>query len=262
MLVGVVERTERLRREGTDGVVLPPFLVLPIVETPRELRRAPGVVAVIVASFAVVGLGGAWPAVTRALECTTAGLGRWQLWRVMTYVLPHERGWPHVAVNMFVLALFGWQLERIIGTFRFLAVYFGCGAVGMALLAAANPIDSQHGLRGGASLAVFGVVAALATQHAVKVGVRGPAMVWAIPTCIVLLTVAGVLAMGGRGGVIAPGLDGFRFGFLNHALGMIAGVLLGIAIPVGSARPARLMTTAIAALTLSGGLLVGVARWA
>jgi hypothetical protein len=71
----------------------------------------------------------------------------------------------------------------------------------MALLTAANPIDAARGLRGGASLAVFG---ALATVNGVRDGVRSAAMVWAIPTCVVLLIVAGLLSVRGRGDVIAP----------------------------------------------------------
>lgn len=239
-----------------------PFLVLPVVVAPAGLRRAPGTLAVIVASFVVVGLGEVWPAVTRWLQATTVGLEDFELWRLLTYVFPHEHGWIHVLVNMAVLALFGWQLERLLETLRFLIVYLGSGAIGMALLFAFNPIDAAHGIRGGASLAVFGTVAALATSHAVRSGIRSPAMRWAAPTCLVLLTAAGLRHLNGKDDLIDPGLDGFLFGFLNHALGMVAGVLLGISVPRHGSRRARLMAGGVALVVFVAGLGVGRARWA
>lgn len=240
-----------------------PFLILPLTETPRELRRAPGVVAIIVVSLAVVALGGAWPAVTRSLEATTGGLAAWELWRFATYVFPHEHGWLHVAANMTVLGLFGWQLERRVGTARFLLIYVGSGAVGMALLFACNPIDAERGIRSGASLAVFGVVAALATWHAIRGGWRSPAMLWSVPTCAVLLIAAGVRQIRGKEGIIEPGINGFAFGFLNHALGMVAGVLLALAvIRPPSTRPTRVVGAGVALFTLIASLQIGAGRWA
>lgn len=239
-----------------------PFLVLPLAETPRALRRSPGVVGVIVLSLAVVALGGAWPTATRSLEATTAGLADWELWRLATYVFPHEHGWLHVAVNMTLLALFGWQLEHRVGTFRFLLIYIGSGAVGMALLFAFNPIDAERGIRSGASLAVFGVVAALATWHVLRDGRRSRAMLWAAPTCAVLLIAAGTRQVRGKEGIIEPGLTGFAFGFLSHALGMVAGVLLALAVVhPPSTRTTRIVGAGVALFALIAGLQIGAGRW-
>lgn len=250
--------TTRAERPGD----LEPFLVLPFIETPAELRRSPGVVAVTIASVAAVAVGGAWPWVTRSLEATTDGLASWELWRLVTNVFPHEHGWLHVAVNMVVLTLFGWQLERSIGTARFLVVYFGSGAVGMALLFAFNPIDADRGIRSGASLAVFGVVAGLTACHAVCAGWRSQAMLWALPTCAVLLTAAGVRQIKGKEGLIDPGIDGFQFGFWSHALGMAAGVVLALLVAEHSSRTARVVAGAVAVFVLVGGVQIGATRWA
>lgn len=34
-------------------------------------------------------------------------------------------------MNLALLVLFGWQLERLTGTVRFMLVYFGSGAIGL-----------------------------------------------------------------------------------------------------------------------------------
>jgi membrane associated rhomboid family serine protease len=244
--------------EGTD---LEPFWVIPIDKTLSALRRSPAVVGIIVASFVVVGTGGAWPTVTRHLEVTSGSLADGQIWRLATYVLPHENGWAHVSLNMFVLSLFGWQLERIVGAWRLIAVYLGSGAIGMCLLFASSPINADRGIRSGASLAVFGVVAALATIHATTDGIRSSAMPWALGTCLVLLSISGALGIRGQGEAIPAGFAGFRFGFFNHSLGMIAGVLLGVALPDRCSRRARTTALAIAFAASIVALLFGVHRW-
>lgn len=249
-------------RSGEDmPPSLPPFLVLPLAQTPAGLRRAPAVVAIAVTSFVVVGIGQASPRLLQSLQASTAHLADGQLWRLLTYVFPHEHGWWHVIANMAILALFGWQLEQLIGTARFLLIYFGSGAIGLALVFTANPIDAERSLRGGASLAVFGTVAALVAIHAAVDGRRSPALPWVIPTCLVLLIAAGALSLPGRGEVIEQGLEGFQVGFVNHTAGMAAGLLLGIAVPPHCSPIRRWTATATAAGALVGGLAIGIARW-
>ena len=238
------------------------FLVFPITETLPNLLRAPGTLAVIVSSLLVVGLGRLRTGITRALECTTAGIANGELWRLVTYVLPHEGGWPHVLINMVLLALYGWQLERRVGPARFLIVYFGSGALGMALLLGRHPIDAELGLRSGASLAVFGTVAALATWHATRGGRRNPATPWGVGTCVVLLVASGLLSVIKHDGETAPRLGWFMFGFANHTLGMIAGVILGVAVDTHISPVRRGIAAALAVLAATSAIAVGVTRWA
>ena len=250
-----------LEIKRSDSGTLPPFLVIPLRETPTKLRHAPGSMAVIVASLVVVALAGPWPSVARSLEATTSAFADGELWRLFTYVFPHEHGWWHVLVNMGLLALFGWQYERIVGTARFLATYAGSGAVGMALLFAFRPIDADRGLRAGASLAVFGIVSALTTRHALVGGWRGPAMPWAGGTCLGVLLASGLVALDGHSGATEPGVDSFLFGFSNHALGVLAGMLLGLAVPSGARPATRLIAGALALTALLAGMLTGLVRW-
>lgn len=208
----------------------PDFLVLPFRETLPGLRHAPAVVAIICASALVVALNGPIPSVGRALQMTDVGLRHWQLWRLVTYVLPQENGWLHLVVNMVPLALYGWQLERVVGTVRFALVYFGGGAIGMALLASFRDINAQTGLRSGASLAVFAVVAATGLCCARAMYRRSAKIAWAAVTAGVLLLLAGALSARGIDAVVRPGLDGFAFGVVNHSLGIAAGLIIGGAV--------------------------------
>lgn len=244
---------------GLGGTtVTPPFLVVPVRETPARLRRSPGVVAVIVTSATIVGLGQAWPSVTDALQWSPGAFASGEVWRISTYVFPHTSGWPHVTANMVLLAFFGWQLERVVGTRRFLLAYLGSGAVAMALLFPFDPHE-RHDMRAGASLAVFGVLAALTAWHAVTGGWRGPAMAWAVPTCLVVLLATGTLAMvghDGANGALAAGWESVW----HHAMGMVAGVLLGIVVSHASLAPRALAATATV-VGFVGGLAAGVLRW-
>lgn len=238
--------------------VAPPFLVVPVRETPGALRRSPGVVAVIVTSVAVVGLGRAWPSLPEALEWSPDAFAAGEIWRIVTYAFPHALGWPHVTANMVLLALFGWQLERVVGTPRFLLAYLGSGAAGMALL---FPFDShaRHDMSAGASLAVFGVLAGLTAWHAVTGGWRSPSMVWAVPTCLIVLVATGMLAMVGHDGASDALAAGWE-SVWHHAAGMVAGALLGVIVSPTGIAPRALAATATV-VGLVGGLAAGVIRW-
>ncbi len=86
------------------------------------------------------------------------GLAHGRLWQPLTYMLLHGGLW-HFFVNMLALFFFGPEVERAIGTRRFLAAYVLCGiAAGLGwILISALP----HQLAGpciGASGAVFGAM--------------------------------------------------------------------------------------------------------
>jgi len=81
------------------------------------------------------------------------------LWQPLTYLFLHGGIW-HIALNMFMLFMFGREVETILGTRRFLPFYFACGAiggVGWLLLSWNRGVPCI-----GASGAVFGVLGAFA----------------------------------------------------------------------------------------------------
>ncbi|MFQ5906360.1 MAG: rhomboid family intramembrane serine protease [bacterium] len=81
------------------------------------------------------------------------------LWQLVTYMFLHGGFW-HLAINMFVLWMFGTELERTWGTKQFLKYYFvtGIGAGLLSLIATPNSAIPTVGASG----AIFGLLVAYA----------------------------------------------------------------------------------------------------
>lgn len=86
-------------------------------------------------------------------------IGKLWLWQFVTYMFLHSVSSPwHIIFNMFVLWMFGSEVERAMGTKRFLTMYFTAGifaGVFCCLFTPDNPII-------GASGAIFAVEVAFA----------------------------------------------------------------------------------------------------
>ncbi len=84
-----------------------------------------------------------------------------QVWQLITYQFMHA-GFGHIFFNMFMLWMFGMEIENILGSKKFLYYYLICGvAAGLAQLFIA-PLFSVPAFTIGASGAVFGVMIAFA----------------------------------------------------------------------------------------------------
>ncbi len=79
-----------------------------------------------------------------------------ELWRSVTSMFLHF-GFIHLAFNVWALYVFGPLFERLVGSRRFLALYFGAGLAGSAASASFAPAGS---LSAGASGAIFGLLGA------------------------------------------------------------------------------------------------------
>lgn len=79
-----------------------------------------------------------------------------QYWRLVTHMFLHG-GIVHLGLNGYFLYVFGSEVERAFGPFRFLAIYFLSGIAGGLLSFIGNP-DS---LSVGASGALFGLIGAM-----------------------------------------------------------------------------------------------------
>jgi len=84
-----------------------------------------------------------------------------QIWQLITYQFMHA-GFMHIFFNMFMLWMFGMEIENIMGSKKFLYYYLICGvAAGLAQLFIA-PLFSAPAITIGASGAVFGIMIAFA----------------------------------------------------------------------------------------------------
>ena len=82
-----------------------------------------------------------------------------QVWQLITYQFMHG-GFTHIFFNMFMLWMFGMEIENILGSKKFLYYYLICGiAAGLAQLFIA-PLFSFPAITIGASGAIFGVMIA------------------------------------------------------------------------------------------------------
>ena len=82
------------------------------------------------------------------------------LWQFVTYMFLHGNFF-HLLMNMFVLYMFGPEVERTIGQRHFIILYFLSGilgGIGWLLI-------SKYGICVGASGAIFGILAAFATLY-------------------------------------------------------------------------------------------------
>lgn len=141
------------------------------------------------------------------------------IWQLVTYGFLHGIQPLHVLWNMLLLFFFGTMLEGILGTRRFLTVYGACLVAGgsMHLLLSLHPALRSNAI--GASGAVLGVLAALATlrPHTRVIVLFIPLTLKVLAIGIFALDfIALLLQTKGAGTGTAHGVHvgGFLFGFL------------------------------------------------
>ena len=152
--------------------------------------------------------------------------GEW--WRMLTSMFLHG-GILHIAVNMWALRNLGYTAELFYGRRNFLIIYFLSGLAGSAGTMVWNPIRVSVGASG----AIFGVAGALAALVYFK----------KLPVDRALLR----RDVGSIGGVIIFNLIiGARLATIDnsaHVGGLIAGTLLGFALPATIFRAEREKST-------------------
>jgi membrane associated rhomboid family serine protease len=159
--------------------------------------------------------------------------GAW--WQLVTSMFTHVEIW-HIGFNMLALWVLGPQLELALGRVRFLALYFGSGLAGSALVYWLAPTN-QSTL--GASGAIFGLMGALLIV-ALKVGGNVQSLLGWIGINF-LITVAG------RGYISWQG----------HLGGFLGGLALA-AILVYAPRERRSMWQTIGVCVVVAAILVAI----
>lgn len=132
-------------------------------------RITPGVKALLIANVSVFALqvlaervAGSGDIVLIFGLLPSVVLGKFQLWRLVTYMFLHSTAWlGHLLLNMLMLWMFGTEVERVWGTREFVKYYFLCG-IGAAITTCLVFRDSNTI---GASGAIFGVMLAYALMY-------------------------------------------------------------------------------------------------
>lgn len=87
--------------------------------------------------------------------------GYFMPWQLLTYMFLHG-GFMHLFMNMFILWMFGFELENIWGSKKFLLYYMMCGLAAGVANEIIAPLVTSTGPTVGASGAIYGILAAFA----------------------------------------------------------------------------------------------------
>lgn len=137
------------------------------IALPRLTRAVTIILIVTVAAFVVQLLAVnvfRWSGVEDIFGLSEAGVVHGRIWQFVTYIFLHSRvNLLHILFNMLGLCFMGPEVERALGTRRFLLLYLVCGILGGAgwLLLSFK----AGGLCIGASGAVFGILGAFAALY-------------------------------------------------------------------------------------------------
>jgi uncharacterized protein len=133
-----------------------------------------------------------------------------EVWRFATAIFLHG-GLGHLLYNLFALALFGFILEKTIGSGKFLLVFFVSGII--ANIISMNFYNSSLGASG----AIMGVIGVLAI-------IKPLMMVWALGMILPMFVAAILWVVGDILGLFIQ--DGV--GNIAHLSGIGIGILIGI----------------------------------
>jgi len=166
---------------------------------------------VICAVFFVLQL--AVPGFTEFFALTPAVALSGAYWQFITYIFLHG-SFMHIFLNMFVLIMFGPIVERKLGTYPYLALFFLSG-LGSAFLHIAITQDSFTILLG-ASGAIFGILTAYGFLYPKNWIIMFPGI--PIPAVLAVFLFAGI--------ELFYGVSGLEAGVANF--GHLGGILTGI----------------------------------
>lgn len=135
-----------------------------------------------------------------------------EIWRYLTAVFLHGSA-VHLIYNLFALLLFGFALERMIGSNKFLVVFLSSGI--LANIIAVNFYDSSLGASG----AIYGILGMLAVLKPFMI-------VWAFGLLMPMSVAAVLWAIGDILGVFGFGAQ--NVGNIAHLSGIGVGILIGM----------------------------------
>ena len=141
---------ECVRQEGTQEV---------IPTGPRRARSAGApatktFIGLAVAFWILSSLGGMREALYENLAQANFLVAEGEWWRIFTPVFLHAEGIMHILFNMWALWVLGPQIERGVGTWPFVGLYFAAAGMGGAFM---YVLGDPQAVAVGASGAIFGL---------------------------------------------------------------------------------------------------------
>ncbi|MDD5192012.1 MAG: rhomboid family intramembrane serine protease [Candidatus Nanoarchaeia archaeon] len=133
-----------------------------------------------------------------------------EVWRFLTSIFLHASV-THLLFNLFALGLFGIILEKLIGSNKFLIVFFASGII--ANLIAVNFYASSLGASG----AIYGILGCLAV-------IRPLMMIWAFGFPMPMFIAAILWVGAGVFGIFMPS----NVGDIAHLSGIAVGFIIGL----------------------------------
>ena len=133
-----------------------------------------------------------------------------EYWRFVTAIFLHGSA-THLIYNMFALFFFGFSLEKLIGSRKFLLVFFGSGII--ANLISVNFYESSLGASG----AIMGIIGTLAI-------LRPLMAVWVFGMVLPMSIAAIIYVIVDAVGIFIPS----NIGHIAHLSGIFFGIVFGI----------------------------------
>mgnify|MGYP000002901686 CR=1 FL=1 len=166
---------------------------------------------------------------TRLLGLSLHGIVRLHLWQLISYQFVHG-GLFHLLVNMFMLAVFGKEIEDVVGTLRFVILYLFCGLVGGIGWLVVSGLNG-YSVCVGASGALFGIAGAFAAMFPhremyillffvlpVRMTARMMAIVFGLISLLAAVSDGGNIAHAAH---LAGGVAGYIYGMILKKKGLL-----------------------------------------
>jgi len=179
------------------------------------------------------------PSIIRSLGSFQPAIAAGEWYRLLTPMLLHApRSLLHIGFNMYVLWLYGPEVERAFGTPRFVGLFVVSGFLGGVASYAFGPCPA---LGVGASGAIFGVIGALLIYLYNR---RRSAFVRGYLKSITILVLINLAF-----GFIVPGIDN-----LAHLGGLAGGIMVGAGFDAYKGRRGALVDVASLASVIALGI--------
>jgi len=123
------------------------------IDAPVRLPRA--TIITLSITIVVTGLQLIYPQVLSALRRDPSALTAGEWWRMITPLFVHSDGWVQIITNLIGIAVVGPLVERLFGSWRWLALYFVSGVIAEVISYSWEPYGA------GASIALCGLIGGL-----------------------------------------------------------------------------------------------------